>query len=201
MRVNQEEKEFSDWLLQVGEGHPHLESGYECDNHHEQMIAVDKSLIRVSGDDSLKEVVDAAYGDISKMTNPQTSYTDKVILTPRNETIDEINAYTISQTDEVSRDYFSSESFEISDTRSKHNETLYSIEYLNSLEFSGLPSHKLTLKVGAPVMLLRNINKKRIMQWYPYDLNPHRRPRSEGGNCHWLTYWERGLNTKNCSFA
>nr|VDD46531.1 unnamed protein product [Brassica oleracea] len=142
MRVNQEEKEFSDWLLQVGEGHPHLESGYECDNHHEQMIAVDKSLIR-------------------------TSYTDKVILTPRNETIDEINAYTISQTDEVSRDYFSSESFEISDTRSKHNETLYSIEYLNSLEFSGLPSHKLTLKVGAPVMLLRNINKKKDYAMVP----------------------------------
>ncbi|XP_013589401.1 PREDICTED: uncharacterized protein LOC106297775 [Brassica oleracea var. oleracea] len=140
MRVNQDENEFSDWLLQVGEGHPHLESGYECDNHHEQMIAVDKSLIRVSGDDSLKEVVDAAYGDISKMTNPQTSYTDKAILTPRNETIDEINAYTILQTDGVSRDYFNSDSFEISDTRSKHNETLYSIEYLNSLEFSGLPS-------------------------------------------------------------
>ncbi|XP_013657842.2 uncharacterized protein LOC106362493 [Brassica napus] len=95
----EEEKEFSDWLLQVGEGHPHLESGYECDNHHEQMISVDKLLIRVSGDDSLKEVVDAAYGDISKMTNPQTSYTDKAILTPRNETVDEINAYTISQTD------------------------------------------------------------------------------------------------------
>lgn len=145
-------------------------------------------------------VVDAAYGDISKMTNSQTSYIDKAILTPRNETVDEINAYTISQNVGISRDYFSSDSFEISDTRSKHNETLYSIEYLNSLEFSGLPSHKLTLKVGVPVMLLRNI-KKRIMQWYLYDLNPHRRPRSQGRNCHWLTYWERGLNTKNCSFA
>lgn len=161
MRVNQEEKEFSDWLLQVGDGHPHLESRNECDNHHEQLISVDKTLIRVSGDDPLKEVVDAAYGDISKMTNSKTSYTDKAILTPRNETVDEINAYTISQTDGVPRDYFSSDSFEISDTRSKHNDTLYSIEYLNSLEFSGLPSHKLTLKVGAPVMLLRNINQKK----------------------------------------
>ena len=46
MRVNQEEKEFSDWLLQVGEGHPQLESGYECKDYHEQMITVDKSLIR-----------------------------------------------------------------------------------------------------------------------------------------------------------
>ncbi|CDY26048.1 BnaC06g05760D [Brassica napus] len=112
-----------------GSCHTHLESGYECDNYHEQMIVVDKSLIR-------------------------TSYTDKAILTPRNETVDEINTYTISQTDGVSRVYFSSNSFEISDTRSKHNETLYSIEYLNSLEFSGLPSHKLTLKVGAPAEIV-----------------------------------------------
>ncbi|RIA04391.1 hypothetical protein BRARA_K01373 [Brassica rapa] len=156
MRVNQEEKKFSDGLLQVGE-----------------------------------EVVDAAYGEVNKLTNSQTSYTDKAILTPRSETVDKINAYTISQTNRVSRDYFSSDSFEISYTTSDQNDTLYAVEYLNSLEFSGLPSHKLTLKVSASVMLLRNINKKKIMQWYPYDTNPHWRPRAQGRNYHWLTHWRR----------
>ena len=101
------------------------------------------------------------------MTTSQSSYIDKAILTPRNETVDEINAYTISQTDGVSRDYFSSDSFEISETRSDQNDTLYAVEYLNSLEFSGLPSHKLTLKVGAPIMLLRNINQKRDYAMVP----------------------------------
>ena len=91
----------------------------------------------------------------------QPSYTDKAILTPRNETVDEINAYIISRTDGVSKDYFSSDNFELSDTTSDQNNTLYAVEYLNSLEFSGLPSHKLTLKVGSPVMLLRNINQKK----------------------------------------
>nr|GEY77649.1 DNA helicase [Tanacetum cinerariifolium] len=37
-------------------------------------------------------------------------------------------------------------------------ELLYPREYLNSLSFAGLPPHKLTLKVGSPIMLLRNIN-------------------------------------------
>ncbi|KAL0741822.1 hypothetical protein Bca4012_083335 [Brassica carinata] len=143
MRVNPEEKEFSAWLLKVGEGHPQLDSGYECEDYHEQMITVDRSLIRLSGVDPVKEVVDAAYGEVNKLIASQTSYTDTTILTPCNETVDEINAYTISQTDGVSRDYFSSDSFEISDTQSDQNDTLYAVEYLNSLEFSGLPSHKL----------------------------------------------------------
>ena len=60
MRVNQEEKKFSDGLLQVGEGHPQLESRYECEDYHEQMITIDKSLILQSYVDPLKGVADAA---------------------------------------------------------------------------------------------------------------------------------------------
>ncbi|XP_056845361.1 uncharacterized protein LOC108807528 [Raphanus sativus] len=161
MRLNQEEKEFSDWLLQVGEGRVESETGDQFDIHHEQMIAVDGSLIQQSGLDPLKEVVDAAYGGGNTITSSQSYYTDRAILTPRNETVDEINAYRISHTDGESRDYYSFDSFEISETKSDQNETLYPVEYLNSLEFSGLPTHKLTLKVGAPVMLLRNINQRK----------------------------------------
>jgi ATP-dependent DNA helicase PIF1 len=34
---------------------------------------------------------------------------------------------------------------------------LYPVEYLNSIDLSGIPQHSLEIKVGAPVMLLRNI--------------------------------------------
>ena len=37
-------------------------------------------------------------------------------------------------------------------------ELLYPVEYLNSITCSGLPLHHLQLKVGCPVMILRNLN-------------------------------------------
>jgi ATP-dependent DNA helicase PIF1 len=38
-------------------------------------------------------------------------------------------------------------------------DSLYPMEFLNTLKFPGIPDHELKLKVGLPVVLLRNINQ------------------------------------------
>ncbi|GJX72168.1 DNA helicase [Tanacetum coccineum] len=52
----------------------------------------------------------------------------------------------------------------VEDLQKKHGndggetELLYPTEYLNTLKFAGLPPHSLELKVGEPIILLRNLN-------------------------------------------
>ena len=56
-----------------------------------------------------------------------------------------------------SKEYFSCDSVESEET---NNEQVYPLEFLNSLNPSGLPPHKLVLKVNTVVMLIRNLNAK-----------------------------------------
>ncbi|XP_010539235.1 PREDICTED: ATP-dependent DNA helicase PIF1 [Tarenaya hassleriana] len=85
---------------------------------------------------------------------------ERAILTPRNETVHEVNAFLLSKIPGQTTEYLSSDSIGIDSAPGTDWQSLYPVEYLNSLEFPGLPSHRLDLKVGAPVMMLRNINQK-----------------------------------------
>ena len=59
------------------------------------------------------------------------------------------------------KEYLSSDSlYESLHLHEQFDETLYSPDILNGLKLSGLPNHKIVLKVGVPVMLLRNIDQK-----------------------------------------
>jgi hypothetical protein len=80
----------------------------------------------------------------------ETVATDKnvCILTPKNSVVDRINDIAIGEMIGEQQVFLSADS---SDNK------LHSTEFLNKLTPSGVPPHRLVLKVGAPVMLLRNI--------------------------------------------
>ncbi|KAL8159306.1 hypothetical protein V2J09_000843 [Rumex salicifolius] len=45
------------------------------------------------------------------------------------------------------------------DTRVDNDESIFTVDYLNTIRCSGVPNHVLKLKIGVPNMLLRNINQ------------------------------------------
>ncbi|XP_019058078.1 PREDICTED: uncharacterized protein LOC104814022 [Tarenaya hassleriana] len=160
LRLNRSEIEFAKWILQVGNGTARKIDENTNASTGENKILIDETLMLCSMGDPLQVIVDAAYPRFLNSFLDQAYLTERAILTPRNETVDEVNAFILSKIPGQATEYLSSDSIGIDNAPGTDWQTLYPVEYLNSLEFPGLPSYRLHLKVGAPVMMLRNINQK-----------------------------------------
>ena len=57
------------------------------------------------------------------------------------------------------KEYFSADTISQCTDACNDAEILYPVEYLNTLTTNNFPSHRLKLKVGVPIMLLRNLNQ------------------------------------------
>ncbi|CAN6685076.1 unnamed protein product [Malus baccata var. baccata] len=86
--------------------------------------------------------------------NDATYMVERAVVTPTNEDVDMLNEKIINMFPGLEETMYSFDSVE-DDERN-----LYQPEFLNSISLGGLPPHKLTLKRGAPIMLLRNIDPK-----------------------------------------
>ncbi|CAO0793613.1 unnamed protein product [Mucor circinelloides] len=93
------------------------------------------------------------YSDISDYYNEAGYFVGRAILTPKNQDVSTINSLLLDCIPEQKLQYFSNDS--ICETE---NALQLQMEFLNAIEMGSLPPHNLELKVGAPVMLLRNID-------------------------------------------
>ena len=73
--------------------------------------------------------------------------------------VDEVNDYVMSTWPREEVCYLSFDSICKVDANASSNEDIYSPEFFNGVFASGLPNHKLILKVGVPVILLRNVDQ------------------------------------------
>ncbi|UYV73269.1 hypothetical protein LAZ67_10002412 [Cordylochernes scorpioides] len=122
--------EFSAWLLKLGNGELTNDLGLNSDT-----FEIPSEM--VCNGDLVKEI----YGD-KLLPSDFEQYTDKAILCPRNVDVDDINNRVLDILEGDSITYFSSDS--IDDATPEDNES-YPPVFLNSLNPSGMPLHKLKL--------------------------------------------------------
>lgn len=140
MPANEEESEFADFPLKIGNG--------EYPSNNENLIELPSSIICDA------DIVSEMYGK-NLCTSTSFDLSKTAILAPKNEHCDEINKKVLDLLPGNARSYTSVNTL-ISEEK---NEVLqFPTEFLNSLEMSGLSPHTLTLKEGTIVMLLRNLN-------------------------------------------
>lgn len=138
------QQEFADFLLSVGNG--------------SQTTTPDLDLIELPLDmccptDNIDDLISIVYQDLHNNFADHNYMCARAILTPKNDSVDTINNKVIQLLPGEDHTYLSADS--VANTA---HAAIYPTEFLNSLSPSGLPPHKLTLKLHAPIMLLRNLN-------------------------------------------
>ena len=151
MRANDENdlsqsRDFSEWLLKLGDGklqEPGLDEGiFEI-----PPVCIENGCI-----------VDAVFPQV--ILPGDESITNRAILTPKNQESIDINEKILRRVESELKCYNSVDSIQ-QDTTNAEEAANYPLEFLNSLTPGGMPPHRLNLKVGSVVMLLRNLDSTR----------------------------------------
>ncbi|GFR63719.1 ATP-dependent helicase [Elysia marginata] len=137
--------EFSHKLLCTGEGQLSVDEGLSS-------VADIGTIVQ-----SLPELIEKVYPDLTLKYKDLEWLSEREILCPKNDAVTEVNhQLLIKLPGELS-------TYKSVDTALPDESIVeYPAEFLNSLEPSGTPPHSLMLKIGAPIMLLRNLNPPKL---------------------------------------
>ncbi|CAJ0930613.1 unnamed protein product [Ranitomeya imitator] len=148
MRTSQDEVEYNSWLLKLGNGE--LSNVYGLP---EDTIEIPNSFIE-EGD-----LITALFGNSIEITDAAVeANANKAILMPLNYDVHALSDKILSQVQGEHSTYCSI------DTIAEEEGVIltdYFVEFLNSLNPTGMSPHELKLKSGAVIMLLHNLNRKR----------------------------------------
>ncbi|XP_022014481.1 uncharacterized protein LOC110913979 [Helianthus annuus] len=149
----QETKDFAEWILKLGDGL------LGDQNDEEEEIEIPDDLLIKDEVNPIASLISFTYSEIDKFLGDLNYFQQRAILAPTNEVVDSINTQLLDSMPGEDKIYLSSDTLFESEQQSELNMALFPPDVLNNLRLSGLPNHKLVLKVGAPVMLLRNIDQ------------------------------------------
>jgi len=154
MRVhNNTECDFREYLLSIGDAtHPRM------NDLKDNVVEIPKE-IQHAGD--YKSLLTEIYGE--RLLPEQSALISKsAILTSKNDNVHKLNNDVLNRLEGFERTYLSLDSIVDDSAQELERLTnLYPTEFLNSRNPSGIPLHNFKLKVGAIVMLLRNLNSEK----------------------------------------
>ena len=149
MRVgdNDEDRSFAAWLRQLAKGDL---------NDEEQLIALPRRILSSTND--IEDLITHVYPNIDSF-HPPSYYQERCILAPRNTEANEINAEILRLFPGEAHELWAVDTALDRDTHLE-DEMSVSPEHLHTLTPSGFPLAQTVLKLGCPVMILRNLQPR-----------------------------------------
>lgn len=139
-------------MLQIGDGLEYYDAEKET-------IRIPAELCRPTSKEPMEDIVSAIYPSLLEKYKDPVYLKEQAILTPKNETVHELNDFLMNMIPGEGRIYLSSDSVCKTSIKTDDDDLLYPTEFLNTLRFSGIPNHDIHLREGTPIMLLRNLNQ------------------------------------------
>ncbi|WJX66872.1 DNA helicase [Trifolium repens] len=149
----EEISEFSEWLLKVGEGKLSEPNDGYAD------IQIPNELLITNYEEPIKAIVENTYPDLLQNFKRPDYLQSRAILASTIQIVDEINNYVLDLIPGEAVEYSSADSIDRSEAAHSQAFDVVTTEFLSSLRCSGVPNHKIVLKLGTPIMLLRNLDQ------------------------------------------
>ncbi|KAG5580030.1 hypothetical protein H5410_050657 [Solanum commersonii] len=141
-----EDPTFCEYLMRIGNGQEITNSNNKIEIPRNFIIPYTIEI------ESLNQLFRATYPNISTFFSDLSSITSRVILTTKNDFVNEINDMLIQQLSNDAKIYTA-----IDETLEAADQCQFE-DFLHTLNPVNLPPYKLTLKKNCPVILLRNLN-------------------------------------------
>ena len=154
----EELESFNNWILSIGNGTIIGETNIATDSDS-TLIEIPKELLIQTSNNKIQALVDCTYPDFQRRFQDADYIKERAILATTNEIVDEINDYMVKLLPNQEREYLSADTISKCIDAPNDAQVLYPVEYLNTLNSNNFPPHRLLLKVGVPIMLLRNLNQ------------------------------------------
>ncbi|XP_074374191.1 uncharacterized protein LOC141714576 [Apium graveolens] len=149
--------DFSKWQLEIGD------KKVECIDTHRadvetEFVVPDDYVVKSPLKNLIKTLIDIIYPDFQNNMHSQEYLRSRSILTPTNVVVDDINAKILERVPGNVHTYLSQDSIEDRGVDDNDFDSSFPVEYPNSINMPCMPKHELKVKVGAVVMLMRNLN-------------------------------------------
>ncbi|XP_074327785.1 uncharacterized protein LOC141665699 [Apium graveolens] len=150
--------DFSKWQLDIGDGKVECIDTHRADVETE-FVVPDEYVVKSPLKTPIKTLIDIIYPKFQNNLHSKEYLRSRSILTPTNVVVDDINAQILERVSGNMHTYLIQDSIEDRGVDDNDFDSSFPVEYLNSINMPCMPKHELKVKVGAVVMLMRNLNQ------------------------------------------
>jgi hypothetical protein len=146
LKDDSEAEEFGRWLLQIGHGLNSDQNG---------RIEIPQDICTYD----IESLMNFVYPQLQSSPPPPPQYfLNRMILAPRNSDVNDVNEILLDRMAGDAKTYYSADEIIHEPGADDQNHLLITPEFLRSINSTSLPPGELRIKIGCPLILMRNLS-------------------------------------------